>query len=307
MRIEQLQFLIQVANYKSLSAASESMHITQQALNANIKNLEEELGLSLLSRSNRGVSLTPTGKILVQKASEVVNSLYDTIYELKHGQAMMLEKDIQIAVETGLLEYKSLARKLVNCQIKYNTPSGEIRIAEQEQQQLLKDLVDRKIDIGIFASCEVLPEDLCLQKQNFVCRSIGSYQLCVHISQNSPLAVYKSLSLKTLAKYKIILRKFASGYTPVESILKKYEADIDIHYVDSLTLQTEMVANNLGISFSFLDLQTQEENTNAPDGIVTRQLKENIGISQYIAISGDNPQKTVLETISNYLLLWLAV
>ena len=58
MRIETLQYFIEVAKSKSINAAAEKLYISQPALGIAIKNLEKELGFPLFERSHNGVKLT---------------------------------------------------------------------------------------------------------------------------------------------------------------------------------------------------------------------------------------------------------
>lgn len=113
MRLEQLYYLIEVSNCRSLSEASERLHISQQALNVNIKTLEKELGLVLLNRTNRGITLTKAGIVLTQKANDVLSDLFKTIYTLQHNTPLPLEDNIEIAVEYTLLSHSALTKNLV--------------------------------------------------------------------------------------------------------------------------------------------------------------------------------------------------
>ncbi len=72
MRLEQLAVLIEVVKYKSLNLACVPLHMTQQTLSACIKSMERELGVDILKRSNKGISLTLAGKKVLAYALMVV-------------------------------------------------------------------------------------------------------------------------------------------------------------------------------------------------------------------------------------------
>ena len=61
MRMDQLEYLIEISKNRSLNAAAKKLHISQQALSTSIKTLEDELGFKVLYRSYQGVALTPKG------------------------------------------------------------------------------------------------------------------------------------------------------------------------------------------------------------------------------------------------------
>ena len=78
MRLEQLRYLVEISQCNSMSTASEKLHLTPQALSISIKNLEEELGIELVKRTNRGTSLTEKGwrlTILTKKFLEDIELL----------------------------------------------------------------------------------------------------------------------------------------------------------------------------------------------------------------------------------------
>lgn len=64
MRVEQLNYLLETAKTASINKSSERLHITQQSLNSSLTKLEQELGVKLLERSSKGVSLTKMEKSL---------------------------------------------------------------------------------------------------------------------------------------------------------------------------------------------------------------------------------------------------
>src|SRR5438445_10501934 len=61
MKLQQLRILLAVAQHGSIHEASRSLHVSQPALSKAIAELERELGVTLMSRSVRGISLTAYG------------------------------------------------------------------------------------------------------------------------------------------------------------------------------------------------------------------------------------------------------
>lgn len=74
MRYESIQYFVTAVNCKSMSLAGEILHISQQSISKEINNLEYELGVKLLKRSSKGVSLTEEGEIAYQSAIQCLNS-----------------------------------------------------------------------------------------------------------------------------------------------------------------------------------------------------------------------------------------
>lgn len=72
MEFRVLQYFLAVAREQSLSGAAESLHLSQPTLSRQLKDLEDELGKQLFTRSNKGISLTEEGMILRKRAEEIV-------------------------------------------------------------------------------------------------------------------------------------------------------------------------------------------------------------------------------------------
>ena len=70
--LQQLRYLIAVAEYGSINAAARELFATQSNLSTAIKDLEQELGVTIFTRSNRGVALTNDGTELLGYARQVI-------------------------------------------------------------------------------------------------------------------------------------------------------------------------------------------------------------------------------------------
>jgi len=75
VNIRQLQYFLQVAELGSFTRAAGVLHVAQPALSRQIRSLEEQLGATLFNRSERGVSLTDAGRLLRDRAGELLNQL----------------------------------------------------------------------------------------------------------------------------------------------------------------------------------------------------------------------------------------
>ena len=69
MTLMQLHYFKAICEFGSLSAAAEQIHIAPSTLSQCIKDLEDEFGVALMSRSNRGMTLTPDGIVFLEHAN----------------------------------------------------------------------------------------------------------------------------------------------------------------------------------------------------------------------------------------------
>src|SRR5215510_8285727 len=72
MELRQLRYFVAVARERNFSRASEVLHIAQPPLSRQIQQLEEELGVVLVDRSRRPLTLTEAGRFLYEQAGQVL-------------------------------------------------------------------------------------------------------------------------------------------------------------------------------------------------------------------------------------------
>ena len=75
MNINQLKYFVAVAEYKSFTKAANQYYISQTAITQQIQSLEDSIGVKLLNRKNRPVSLTPAGSIFLIEAKAIIERM----------------------------------------------------------------------------------------------------------------------------------------------------------------------------------------------------------------------------------------
>ena len=85
MDIRVLKYFLAVAREQSFSTAAERLFLSQPTLSRQLKELEDELGKTLLVRSNKGVTLTEEGIILRKRAEEIIDLMEKTEQEVRQS------------------------------------------------------------------------------------------------------------------------------------------------------------------------------------------------------------------------------
>ena len=86
MTLTQLNYIITIAETKSMNKAAEKLYVSQPSLTNAIKELEKELGITIFYRSGRGVTLTNDGAEFLLYAKQIYGQ-YETVLE-KYGDSV---------------------------------------------------------------------------------------------------------------------------------------------------------------------------------------------------------------------------
>ena len=145
MELRQLRYFIAVAQENSFSRAARRLHVSQPPLSTQIKSLEEELGVRLFERSNRGVSPTAAGLAFLEEARA-------TLARLEHAKAMALRADRgqigRLSVGfVSIADYSILPPALKSFRSSF--PSVEVQLHELTTDAQIPELRAARLDLGI--------------------------------------------------------------------------------------------------------------------------------------------------------------
>jgi len=79
MNLQQLRYIVAVAEYGTITRAAQTLHVGQPALTQAIRSLERELGTELFERSSRGLFLTDAGRALVASTTRALEEIDDAV------------------------------------------------------------------------------------------------------------------------------------------------------------------------------------------------------------------------------------
>ena len=148
MELRVLQYFLAVAREQNISAAAQSLHLTQPTLSRQLKELEEELGKQLMVRGNRKITLTEEGMLLRKRAEEILELVDRTEQEVMRSDDT-ISGDIYIGTgETdGVRQIARTAKRLQGSYpgIRFHIVSGD---AVDVCERLDKGLLDFGVLLG---------------------------------------------------------------------------------------------------------------------------------------------------------------
>ncbi|HJB06855.1 MAG TPA: LysR family transcriptional regulator [Candidatus Enterocloster faecavium] len=145
--LSQYKIFYEVAKAGNISRAAKELYISQPAISKAIGKLEDSLGLSLFTRSSRGVQLTAEGEILYQHTQDAFEALERGEQELRRIQEFDIGH-LRIGVSTTLCKYVLLPylKTFID-----QYPHMKVTIESQSTGQTLDRLEQQKLDLGLVA------------------------------------------------------------------------------------------------------------------------------------------------------------
>src|SRR4051794_5122260 len=184
-----VRYFVAVAEIGNVTRAAERLHIAQPSLSAAIKQLEGQLGVELLERRGRRVTVTPAGELLLRRGREL----------LEHADAVAEELRRHGAVTPGRLRlgltptarYGVGPRLLAACAAE--VPAVMLYTSEDTTGALLRDVAAGRLDLAVtFCAPEAAPAGVALV-------ALADEPAGVHLPAAHPLAARSRVTARDLA------------------------------------------------------------------------------------------------------------
>jgi LysR family transcriptional regulator, hydrogen peroxide-inducible genes activator len=147
LKLKDLRYLVAVADTRHFGRAAERSFVSQPTLSAQLKKLEEYLGVQLIERAPKRVSLTAAGEEIVERARRILDA-GDEIVEIAKGHRDPLAGRLKLALLPTIGPYllPNVAAKL-----RKGLPRLELMLYEYQTDPMLEKLHSGEIDVGILA------------------------------------------------------------------------------------------------------------------------------------------------------------
>lgn len=267
MEIRVLKYFLEIAREENMSRAAERLHVSQPTLSRTVKDLEEELGKQLFTRSNYSIHLTEEGMLLRKRAEDLIE-MADKITDEFRSLGNIVSGDIYIGcAESYLVKYLARAIKNLNViypLIRFHITSGD---TEQVEEKLKKGLYD-------FAFI-VEPPDL--SQYNYL--EVPESDIWGAVIPNThPLAQKNEITINDLLPYPI----FASRQSMIVDLPRwcgEYSEKLNLLASFNLTTNAAVFSKEgLGITLTFEHLV----DTSKESGLVFRPLSPRLETKMYI-------------------------
>ncbi|SFU83276.1 LysR family transcriptional regulator [Pseudoduganella namucuonensis] len=234
----QLQALVLVGRHESVSRAAEEMHVTQPAISAQLRALEEVAGTALTRKVGRNIQLTAAGEVMLDFAERILQLWEQAGDELGELQG----------VSTGTLRIGAVTTAehlLPSMLVKFTTERPNVRMKLQvgNRSEIVGLLSRKEVDLAIMGTP---PREFRINAARF-----AHHPMAFVASPKHPLMRKKRVTLDDIVGANLMVRERGSGTrTTVERVFKEHGHSL--HFgseVSSNEAIKSMVAAGLGVGF----------------------------------------------------------
>ncbi len=241
MEIRQLKAFLAIAEAKTFTAGARRVNVTQAAISMQIRQLEDEVGLQLFTRTPRRVILTEAGEYLLERARKILREHDSALAEIAEVAGAELGR-LRIGTASGTFAMHQLPWILQRLKEKF--PNSDLTVSSGTSQKLVDRMMHGEIDMAFVS----LPVD----NANIATESIFSDEIVAIGHPKHPFKDDKYISAAALAGEDLILgeqggntRRMIDEFFNAANV--KPNITMELSRQEAINL---MVDNNLGVGMA---------------------------------------------------------
>ncbi len=197
MTLQQLKYVIEIVNNGSMSEAAKRLYISQPSLSNAVKGLEEELGITLFIRTNKGVVLSVEGTEFLAYARQIVE-------QTELMEARYLNTKTRRAIFSISTQHYSFAVNAFVALIKeYGYDEYEFSLRETRTYEIIEDVKSQRSELGMLYISEFNKNVMnkLFKENKLVFNHLFTANPHIFVSKQNPLAAKKIVTLSDLEEY----------------------------------------------------------------------------------------------------------
>ena len=196
MTLQQLRQVITISTSRSMNEAAKTLFVSQPNLSAVVKELEEEIGITIFIRSNRGIAITPEGEEFLGYARQVVEQ-----YQLLESRYISGETKKKFSV--SMQHYSFAVKAFVELVKEVGMEEYEFAVHETQTNQVIENVRSMKSEIGVLFLSELNEAVLMklFNEYDLVFEELFVCDTYVYLWKGHPLANYEMISMEDLEPY----------------------------------------------------------------------------------------------------------
>lgn len=197
MTLTQLQYVVTIADTKSMNKAANELFVSQPALSGAVRELEEELGTQIFIRNNKGIVVTTEGEEFLSYARQMVElgNLVEERFVRKQGT----KKKFSVSMQ----HYSFAVEAFIELARKFAIGEYELAVHETMTHEVIDNVKNYRSELGVIYRNEfnekVLNKILSENDLEFI--PLYECGISVYLSKNHPLADREVITIEDLSNY----------------------------------------------------------------------------------------------------------
>ena len=194
MNIQQLRYVVAIANSGTFREAAEKMYVSQPSLSISVRDLEKELGFKIFRRTSSGTFLTRRGMEFYEKAQELVKGF--DVFQNQYANPEEEKKEFSISSQ----HYDFLPPLITQFSVLY-PENKDFRIFESTTVQILDEVAQGHSELGIIYLNKQNTKGIMqrVDKLGLEVVDLIPFQTHIYLRKGHPLAKKEFLVMEDLA------------------------------------------------------------------------------------------------------------
>lgn len=242
MTLLQMNYLVEIYRCGSMNKAAQNLFVSQSAVSAAIRELEEELGIRIFHRSNRGIALTEDGRELLTQVTPLVEHSRKIQNYYSERQA---ENRARLSISTQ--RYPFCAKAFVEYLHLLNEPRIEVSLKETDMSSVIEEVATQQSDLGVLFVSDLTESFIrrILNSRNLEFFGLSRIRPHVFLRRGHPLAECESITPEQLRDYpSVVFTRRESNLNYAEEALVGTGADFSrVVYINDRATAYNVIAH----------------------------------------------------------------
>ena len=212
MTVQQLNYFLDAAKSLNFTKTAEAFFISQSAVTQQIRNLEQELGVTLFARKNRRLTLTDAGRVFAGEARGIIARTEDAVERVR-----AVQNGKTGTLDVGYLKNIEMSRFPKSVQSFHEKyPGVNLNLSRDNAIELRSKFLSGKYDLIFQVEHEML------SYPGAACRQLGKYDYYVVVPPKHPLAARERVKQSDLKEVPLIIHDFQRGVPGTAQLPRRY-------------------------------------------------------------------------------------
>lgn len=234
MKLQQLRYVVKVAECGSITEASRRLFVSQPSITASIRDLENEMGVHIFERTNKGVIVSEEGETFLGYARQVLDQA-----DLLEGKYKGTSEQVP-HFSVSCQHYSFAVNAFVDVIREFDAARYDFTLREEQTHEIIEDVAHMKSELGILYLSEHNREviERMLAANELVFEGLFCATPHVFVCADHPLADHASVTIEDLEDYPFLSYEQGSynSFYYSEELTSTFERRKNIRVRDRATL-----------------------------------------------------------------------